>query len=317
MHQDWIAKFKESTGRLPSQVEMSKKLGISPQKAVSELMAYLKPVVIVEPGNESLSHAEIKEPVAPRTGFLAVGLFVVAAITFVLSIYFTALWFSSMFNLAIAGAISVSMVSYMVLSPQVAASVRGVVKLPLWVSFTIALVFSMGSTVAGQYNQLTESVDFEAVSERAVLDILRAEENELLGAIQTAREQQAYHQETLEKLTGTAEERMENQAYAATERFKVMELADQIEAREARLIEVREEILSEIQSGNIGVTEERSDFYSWLAVLFGITREQMEFWIAALPAVFIDIIAALSLNLALSVGRGDSRRTGTTPEGTS
>lgn len=295
---EFITKFRKSTGRFPSQVELSKQLGISPQRAVSALIEYTEPS----------SQEQIKPAPGADTDLLSVGLFVVAGMTFILSVYFTALWFRSMFNLFIAGVISVSMVSYMVLSPQVAQSVRGVVKLPLWTSFTIALVFSMGSTIAGQYNQLTESVDVVSVAERAVLDILRAEESELQEAIRVDREQQAYHQSTLESLTSTPEDRIANQAYAATERFKVIELADQIAEREARLEVVRAQILEEIQDGNIGVTEERDDFYSWLASLFGLTREQMEFWISALPAVFIDIIAALSLNLAIR-----SRRTGTTP----
>lgn len=289
---EFIARFRASTGRLPSQVELSKQLGISPQKAVSALIDYTAP-------HEPVSREEITKPRRVGRDLLSVGLFVVAGMTFVLSVYFTALWFRSMFSLFIALTISVSMVSYMVLSPQVAKNVRGVVKAPLWGSFTIALIFSMGSTVAGQYGQLTQNVDLEAVGERAVLELLKTEESELLEAIQIDREQMAYHQTTLESLTSTAEDRIANQAYAATERFKVMELADQIEAREERLTQVRAEIVSEIQAGNIGVTEERSDFYSWLAGLFGISREQMEFWISALPAVFIDIIAALSLNLAL------------------
>lgn len=292
---EFITRFRESTGRLPSQVELSKQLGISPQKAVSALIDYTAPEATSEP----VSREEIAPARRAGRDFLSIGLFLVAAITFLLSIYFTALWFTSMFGLLVAGAISVSMISYMVLSPQVARSVKGVVKLPLWVSFTIALVFSMGSTVAGQYNQLTESVDVESVSERAVLDSLRTEESELLRAIQTDREQQAFHQKTLEELSATAEDRMENWSYISTERNKVAELAQQIEERQDRVRKVREQIRSEIESGNIGVTEERDDFYSWLAGLLGLTREQMEFWISALPAVFIDIIAALSLNLAI------------------
>lgn len=287
---EFIAKFKGSTGRLPSQVELSKQLGISPQKAVSALIEYT---------SKPISREEIEKPSGGSTDLLSMGLFLVAAMTFVLSVYFTALWFSSMFSLFIAGTISVSMVSYMVLSPQVARSVKGIVKAPLWGSFTIALVFSMGSTVAGQYSQLTENVDLESVSERALLDILRAEEAELLAAMEVDREQQAFHQKTLEELSGSAEDRMENWSYISTERNKVAELAQQIAEREERVRQVRSEIQSEIQKGNIGVTEEREDFYSWLAAIFGIGRDQMEFWISALPAVFIDIIAALSLNLAL------------------
>ena len=165
--EEFISKFKANAGRLPSQVELSRQLGLTPQTAITALMSFIK---------ES-------EPLPSRRAvpdFLTIGLFAVAAITFILSIYFTGLWFRSMFSLWIAGAISVSMVGYMVLSPQVASRVKGIVKLPLWGSFTIALIFSMGSTMAGQYNQLTRSTDVSAAAERATLGVLKSEETELL-----------------------------------------------------------------------------------------------------------------------------------------
>ena len=286
----FITHFRESTGRLPSHVEVSKKLGLSPQKAVEELIAYTR-----EPAHDE----EITTARRAGRDFLIIGLFIVAGITFILSIYFTALWFSSMFNLFIAGAISVAMVAYMVLSPQMASRVKGIVKLPLWGSFAIALIFSMGSTVAGQYNQLTANVDVESATERATLDLLRTQESDLVASIAVDREQQASHQKTLEQLSATAEDRIANYAYIATERNKVAELAASIAEKESKLSSLRSSIFEQLQQGNVGVVEERQDFYGWLATLFGLTRAQMEFLISALPAVFIDIIATLSLNLAL------------------
>ena len=122
-------------------------------------------------------------------------------------------------------------------------------------------------------------------------------------AIEVDREQQAFHQETLRSLSTTAEDRMENSAYVWTERTKVSELANFIEAKQERLVDLRSQIRAELESGSVGATEERKDFYSWLAGVLGIPRALLEFWVAALPAVFIDIIAALSLNIALSVRR--------------
>ena len=291
--QTFISGFKDKTGRLPTQVELSKELGISSQKAVVALLraigpGMLKPA-IVEPNCDDSIKAD----------GIQIGLYVIAALTFGLSVYFTGLWFMSMFNFIIAGTISVSMVSFMVLSPQAAMRVKGFVKLPLWGAFTIALIFSMGSTVAGQYNKLSENVDIESTAQRAEFSILRVEEEDLIEALSVYRDQQEYHQRTLERLTETAEDRIKNQAYAATERNKVAELTIRIEESRQRLNVVRDELRVEIRDGNIGVTEERKDFFSWIANLLGLTRAQAEFLIAALPAVFIDVIAALSLNLAL------------------
>lgn len=290
--QGFIANFKGSTGRLPSQVELSKELGLTPQLAVKELLRAVKFDTGWVDNKEMTIHGK-------GVDGLQIGLYAIAALTFVLSVYFTGLWFMSMFGLFIAGAISISMVSYMVLSPQAAMRVKGLVQLPLWLTFGIALLFSMGSTVAGQYNQLTKSIDIENPAQRAVFSILKAEEQDLIEAISVDRDQQAYHQRTLESLASTAEDRMDNYQYVTTERNKVSMLASSIEDREERLNVVRDELRAEIRQGNIGVTVERDDFFGWLAILLGLGRDQVEFLIAALPAVFIDIIAALSLNLAI------------------
>lgn len=295
---EYIPKFKERHGRIPSQVELSKALGLGPETAMKALMVFSR--------GEPVQHSEPQHNVETRNVpqlLIVVGLLCISALTFVLSVYFTALWFTQMFSIGIAGVISVAMVSYMVLSPQAALFVRGVVKVPLWATFGIALVFSMGSTVAGQYNQLTESVDVTAVTDRALLELLREQEDDLRSGIEEMREQQRFHQDTLESLSQTAEDRKENSSYIWTERNKVAELRSAIDADQERLASVQAEIRAELAEGNIGATEERDDFYTWVGGIVGMERSRMEFLVSALPAVFIDIIAALSLNLALSMRR--------------
>lgn len=294
--QEYISQFKKKTGRLPSQVEMTKELGISPQNAILALTTSIDSPAPEKPKKE-------EEPKPTGGLWLSRGLLFISAATFCLSVYFTGLWFTGMFNFVIAGAISVAMVSYMVLSPQAASHVRGIVKIPLWATFIIALVFSMGSTVAGQYNKLTESVDVTEVSDRALLDLLSRQEDELTESITEDREQQRFHQRTLESLSDSAEARRENWSYIATERDKVAELAEAIEEKQNQLKEVREEIQQELQRDNVGVTERRADFYTWLSGVVGLSRQQTEFLVSSLPAIFIDVIAALSLNLALGIRR--------------
>lgn len=298
--QTYIAEFRKKTGRMPSQVEMTKTLGLSPDKAIRELMTSVNDPV--EPEEEA---EEVVRERSILTTLIVAGLFFVAVVTFSLSVYFTGLWFTSMFNIVIAGAISVSMVSYMVLIPQTLPYIQGVIKVPIWGTFAIALVFSMGSTIAGQYNQLTESVDITDTNDRATIRVLESEEQELLQSIEENREQRAFHQRTMESLSATAEDRMENWQYINTERNTIDELGYEIEQEQGRLAEVRDRILEELDQGSVGATEERVDFYSWLARLLGSSPSQVEFAVSALPAIFIDIIAALSLSIALQVRRKD------------
>ena len=289
---EFIDNFRENTGRLPSQVELSKQLKLSATDAVKILLQYSK-----EPPKHVKALRKFSKVTALRVVLIMVSLF-----TFILSIYFTGLWFKSMFNIFIAGLISVSMVSYMVISPQVTPYIKGIVKIPLWATFMIALLFSMGSTVAGQYNKITDGVDVTSVNDRTTYSILLREEHEKVQKILDLKEEKKFHEKTLQSLASNAEDRKGNSAYIRTERNKVAEYNDFIEEEENRLLEIRSNIKEELKKGTVAVTEERKDFYSWVADLLGMDKNIVEFWIAVLPAVFIDIISALCLNLALFIG---------------
>lgn len=292
---DYIMGFRQQYGRLPSQVEMSKTLGISPQAAIRALMEQ------AQVHHDTEAPAKEEKPSGGIIVALVVGLLIISVLTFILSVYFTSLWFQTMFSFFISGAISVSMVSYMVLSPQAALFVKGFVKAPLWATFAIALVFSMGSTVAGQYNKLTENVDVEVVNDRAYLELLERQEHDLVSRIEEEVTQQRAYQDSVERLSATEESRIANSGYIRTERNMFNTLAASINGNRERLAEVRAKIEAELLSGTSATVEQRADFFSWMAGIFNVERSMMEFMIAAFPAVFIDIIAALSLNIAISL----------------
>ena len=54
---------------------------------------------------------------------------------------------------------------------------------------------------------------------------------------------------------------------------------------------------------NDGVAPERDDFYTFISKLVDKDKSMVEFFIAVLPAIFIDVISALCLNLALFIRR--------------
>lgn len=291
--QQFVENFRENTGRLPSQVELSKSLKISPQAAVKMLLSASQ----APDGNS----ATLVEKIVSKGPLEALrwGLYTVSAFTFVLSVYFTSLWFKSMFNIVVAMLISLSMVTYMVLSPQVGRYTKGLVKIPVFFSFIIALVFSMGSTIAGQYSKLAENVDYTIESDRGLYDLLLQEETDLQEMIAEFQGEKEIHTETMRNLSSTAEDRMSNYNYISTERRKIEEYNARIDEAKGALSLVREELKAEIESGNVGMVERKADFFTWISGILGSDMKMVQFWIYTLPAVFIDIIAALCLNLAL------------------
>lgn len=299
----FITQFKQRTGRLPSQVELTKELKISPDKAVRELVAYTrgpkdppkksKTVPNKPPKNASVLGTPDKKDYSAI--FLRVVLSLLALMSFTLSVYFTALWFIGKFHWVISGLISLSMVLFMVISPQTIRYIDNrLVRLVVYISFLIALCFSMGSTISGQYNMTTKNI--EASPDRAAVnDLLTIQSTELLMLIKEAQADKVVHQETLRQLSETVESRTENWQSVATERNKIDAFDERIDSLRLELKGIRDKQLDN------GLIEEERDFYLFISELLGIEKQTVEFWVSALPAVFIDIISALCLNLALFI----------------
>jgi len=289
---EFINNFKDTHKRLPSQVELTRNLKISPQLALQSLIEHTREV-----GLPSDKEAPIKQQKDLTVPILRGFLVLLSAMAFILSVYFTGLWFMGRFSVFIAGLISLSMVMFMVIAPQTLRFVdnqltRAIVVL----SFIIALVFSMGSTVAGQYNKTTELIETEP--DRAyIFNKLGSSEDEILQLIEDTKKDKEVHQTSILLLSGSEEARKANWQSIATERKYIASFDQRIDALRIELKNVRN---NQVENG---IIKEKRDFYLFISSLTGMEKSFTEFLISALPAIFIDIISALCLNLALFIGR--------------
>lgn len=288
--QAYLDKFRKVNQRDPSVKEIAKKFNLSERAAVQMVHGYNK--------SRKRETADRKGSAVPA---LRVALFIVSGLTFMLSVYFTELWFGDTLHWIISYSMSLSLVVFMILSPTIVLYIKGFVKAPIYLSFAIALVFSMGSTVAGQYNKRSQAVDIVDTNNRALYSILEAEEADKVRRIEEMKQEKAIHLSTIQMLSTSEEARIENWQSIATERNKIEQYNLRIQQEEALLEGVRGNLKIELENGNTGETEVRVDFYTWIANLRNWKRSNVEFWISVLPAVFIDIISALCLNLALFI----------------
>lgn len=294
MTHDFIDKFKSTHGRLPSQVEISKELKISSQKAIMALIQYSKEVKVEEEIVE-----QPKEDPKIKTNWTLVALRIIlallSAMAVVLSIYFTGLWFMGRFSVVISGLISLSMVLFMVIAPQTMRFVANrFVKIVVGVSFFIALLFSMGSTIAGQYNKTSERIENEP-DKAYIFNQLDTSEAETLSLIEEAQKDKVVHQEAILMLSTSEEARKANWQSIATERKYIASFDSRIDELRIELKSIRQNKLDN------GVVEEKRDFYSFISGLTGMEQSFIEFLISALPAIFIDVISALCVNLLLFI----------------
>ena len=293
---EYIDSFKKKYARLPSQVELSKKLEISPQKAIQALIWYTKEKApIVKKPSTVVREAPIKTKKLNIVSVLRCFLVLLTVMAFTLSVYFTGLWFSGRFNIIISGLISLSMVLFMVISLQTLRYVNSnFVKTIIVMSFTVALFFSMASTLAGQYNKTTEKLESEPDKAYQFNQLLNSE-GEIVQLIKDAQEDKEIHQSSINLLSSTEENRLKNWQSIATERKYIASFDQRIDSLREELKNVRD---SKVDNG---IIEEKRDFYLFISGLTGMEKSFTEFLISALPAIFIDIISALCLNLALFI----------------
>ena len=209
---------------------------------------------------------------------IRVALFVISAGAAIMSIYYSCLWFLERLPFLMALVSAVIMVGYGVLFPEVIADI-GHKPVSYIIGFTgiVVILFSMMSTVAGQYNQ--RKVNLEASGASLRLSELRRQEKTLEGSIASLEAQ----------IEAISQEESESKLYMM--RITQEKLDANVEALGAVRLQILEEV--DIQG------KSRQDFYTWAGSVVGSSPDSFEFWMSLFPALFFDIIAPLGLLVAL------------------
>lgn len=284
-----IQKHLDDVGRLPTLEELSKIARVSKASAFLGLEEFRKEKEKVKA--ETVEGTTLTKDKSDSSKIIPLSLFILSGVTYILSLYFTGLWFKQMFNNFIAYSISFSMVTYMVISPSL---LRKGYRVIIGSTFFIALIFSMGSTIAGQYNMTIVNNESSDTNNTLVFQSLKSEEQEILSYIEELKSDKEVHSNTIIKLS---EDRIKNQVYIKTERNKISEYNKKIEVQKQLLKDNRAEQGSLLGEGVKTLSE--VDFYSMLAELLDMNKENIRFIIQCLPAIFIDVISALCFNLGL------------------
>jgi len=235
------------------------------------------------------------------------------------SVYFSGKWFLDSQPGWMAWLMSLSVVATLTVAPELSRALWKLrhYALALVVAgiASIAMIFSMSSTVGGIYNERTVKIVAEYQA--------RASSVEGYAEAQLAKDKIARNDVAISRLQlqvqadqATFDEysALITQAIAAGEHPETRKntiLAGNRNAAATRLAAARAE-LSQLEKDNAELLpltvlavqdriEERQDFNSWLGGQFGITKERMEFIMAVFPAIFIDVIAPSMLMVAFSL----------------
>jgi len=229
------------------------------------------------------------------------------------SVYFSFLWFRASQPGIIASIMSVTVVATLTVAPEMAqtlaANKRYLTSLAVALVAAVAMLFSMSSTIGGIYNARTAQIelatgrDADRVSDeasKAKADIIKGSIQRLSKSMATDQSAVSSYQLQIDASLASGE--------APTGRV----VATLVANRNAAQLRVRdgEKRISEVEASLSDLIEAstradkvvvRLDFAAWLGDRFGLGADQMEFILAAFPAVFIDVIAPVMLVVAFSL----------------
>jgi hypothetical protein len=186
----------------------------------------------------------------------------------------------------------------------------------LWLVVTI---FSMGSTIAGQYNARYQ----ETVQTIAANDSLASNKIQLQLAVEeissieleiAARQRDRDSMlSTLEKITEMSiEDQQENAKLYNDTWARMNAINGRLNQLNNDLQTARSQYRNLVQQNasvlTITETQNVRNFYTWISGVLHVNQDQIQFWSSIFPAIFIDIIAPLGIAVALFLHIQKQRR---------
>lgn len=244
----------------------------------------------------------------------------------IISVYYTTIWFDEFLDIFLSILFSVIMVAFSVGTFEVIIIFKQnkqyVLIVPFIFLWIIVVGFSMMSTVAGQYNQRME-VSEEYTTEnygisykKTIYDTYIEEEERIQKQLDSKGQRldklnEMLSEFDLEQLKDKSIKKIYDgiikEVHVIENEMRI--LREDLEEKGRR----REEYLKENEE-KIGITEEtevrRKSFYEWTGSIFKIDAIYIEFWLSIIPALFVDIIAPLSVAVGMFLKRKKGEKNG-------
>jgi len=221
-----------------------------------------------------------------------------------MSVYYSKMWLQTFLTPRRAFLLAVVMVSYAVSSFELIVLFklkrRYILALIFSILWIVVSLFSMVSTVAGQYNGRMELITKENEAKEEVL-----KSNKQVREYQELKEKY----ETQLNYLRDDDRRIQNLLanYKTVEEINAnKKVYDNLNWNRYQNNKDRQKFIQKLEELEKNKPEEiikiqNMDFYSWVANIFGFGADKIQFWLSIFPAIFIDIIAPLSFAVVMFV----------------
>jgi hypothetical protein len=172
----------------------------------------------------------------------------------------------------------------------------------LW---SISILFSLSSTVAGQINKQFVNIDAKIdYNSQEQWQLLQDQKQDARSRIEDYKQQIKTYNQILSGMN-SVEARKNNRGTWNDVNYKIQTTQKNIAQIQEDIENIRKQekaLLDESKKKGSAITkkgEARPDFYSWLATVLGVRTDRVQLFLAILPALFADIMAPFGVAVAL------------------
>ena len=304
---DAMQQYYTDYGRVPDVQEIVDTFHMNYETVLRDVEAFVKDEIILKiKGRFYFNHQKLQQAPShtvetsrnwPIT-IIRAAMVVVSIGSLYMSIYYSYQWLIEFLTPFRSGVLAIIMVLYLALSVQVSGLLlqrRQWVYMGAVVSTAIVVfVFSVISTIAGQYNA-TAAVEEEQVSFQ--ISTIDTQIEDVRLRMEQKNREIAVLQNLLEEFD-SLEVRTERWTYYITTRNDLQRLNDEFEELRSELNTRIEEQRDTVQEAGAQAAQVGS-FYQFLSELTGGTVWVVRFLLSIAPALFIDIVGPIALAIAL------------------
>lgn len=219
--------------------------------------------------------------------------------------YYTAIWMSEYLPPFLAWFFSILAVSFSVMAFEVAIYFRSIRRtaiswlfLGLWL---VVFLFSIGSTIAGQYNQEVNNqnesiIKAETTSGNKALFSIKEEDKLRLQL--AVKSKQARQKQLLVKLAEYDSKPLDQEYKDARWEFGKIETDIKTIGQEQKALGAEMEKLIALDPALLS-KKESAGFYDWLGKIFGTDTGWIKFLFFLFPAILIDLLAPIGIAVFL------------------
>ncbi len=243
--------------------------------------------------------------------FIKIIMLIVGTICTFISSYYTFLWLKDFLINIYAFLLSFAIVSFSVFVFEtiiILKKNKQRIYYVLFVLWLIVVVFSMVSTIAGQYNIRVQKWNKVVEQESNNIEIeneikeLEKQKDFIDSQIKEKNNEKEIYFNLLKQFDSIEKREKENNYYWS--------IYNQFNSVNKKINELNKQYFSLIQDisnlkNQISVykTKRNKDFYSWIGSVFKIDSEVFEFWFSLFPALFIDIISPVAFAIFMFLSK--------------